>query len=245
MASQLVANPVPVRYAEGLLHGFLVLRDVQNTILASGDLSQTAHGSRVSTELVFHFKDGSLYQETVVYSQRQVFRLISYHLVERGKSFKTPTDLSIDVASAVAKVVTFDDEQKEKTFSEHLPLSNDLANGLVTTLLLDLDPSTVRTDLSMVVATPKPRLVKLIVTPSGEDTFSIGGTTRKSFRYNVKIDIGGISGVIAPLVGKQPPDIRVWIIPGKAPGFLKSEGPLFEGGPIWRIELASPEWNNK
>ena len=26
----------------------------------------------------------------------------------------------------------------------------------------------------------------------------------------------------------------------KAPGFLKSEGPVFQDGPIWRIALASP-----
>jgi hypothetical protein len=27
--------------------------------------------------------------------------------------------------------------------------------------------------------------------------------------------------------------------PGRAPGFLKSEGPLYEGGPVRRIEMAS------
>jgi len=27
-----------------------------------------------------------------------------------------------------------------------------------------------------------------------------------------------------------------WILEGEAPAFLKFEGPLYEGGPIWRIE---------
>ena len=58
----------------------------------------------------------------------------------------------------------------------------------------------------------------------------------------MKIEIGGISGVIAPLVGKQPPDTYVWISGGTAPGFLKSEGALVADGPIWKIELASPVW---
>lgn len=94
----------------------------------------------------------------------------------------------------------------------------------------------------MLVATPKPRLVKLEISPIGEDSFLIGGSPAKAMRYAIKIDIGGISGAIAPIIGKQPPDIHVWMIGGKAPGFLKSEGPLYEGGPIWRIELASPIW---
>ena len=94
----------------------------------------------------------------------------------------------------------------------------------------------------MLVATPKPRLVKLVISPLGEDVFSVGGSAAKAMRYAVRVDIGGISGVIAPLIGKQPPDTHVWMIDGKAPGFLKSEGPLFQDGPVWRIELASPVW---
>jgi hypothetical protein len=35
---------------------------------------------------------------------------------------------------------------------------------------------------------------------------------------------------------------HVWILGGEAPAFVKLEGPLYFGGPIWRIELASPVW---
>lgn len=48
--------------------------------------------------------------------------------------------------------------------------------------------------------------------------------------------------MVAPLVGKQPPDTQVWVLLGGFPTFLKSEGPLFEGGPILRTELVSPAW---
>jgi len=58
----------------------------------------------------------------------------------------------------------------------------------------------------------------------------------------VKVDIGGVAGVVAPLVGKQPEDSHVWILEGEAPAFVKSEGPLFMGGPPWRIELTNPAW---
>ncbi len=49
-----------------------------------------------------------------------------------------------------------------------------------------------------------------------------------------------MTGLVAPLIGKQPPDTQVWILGGEAPAFVKMEGPLYSGGPIWRIELVSP-----
>jgi len=94
-----------------------------------------------------------------------------------------------------------------------------------------------------VASTPKPRLVKLVVkSEEVEDSFSIAGTPRKALHYTIKVDIGGLSGVVAPIVGKQPPDTHVWLVGGKSPGFLKSEGPLSDGSPVWKIELASPTW---
>jgi hypothetical protein len=94
----------------------------------------------------------------------------------------------------------------------------------------------------MVAAPPKPRLVKLAVRPLGEDFFFIAGSKRKAMHYAVKVEIGGVAGVLAPLVGKQPPESDVWILEGEAPAFLKFEGPLYEGGPIWRIEPTNPTW---
>jgi hypothetical protein len=94
----------------------------------------------------------------------------------------------------------------------------------------------------MIAATPKPRLVKLAITAAGADPFTTGGTRRSAAHYVVKIDIGGFAGLVAPLVGKQPPDTHVWVLGGEAPAFVKSEGPLHLGGPIWRIELVSPTW---
>jgi hypothetical protein len=239
---QLAADPVAVRHPEGLLHGFLTLSDLKDHILATGDLLQYVNGSRVTAELIFHFKDGSLHDETAVYSQRRIFQLIAYRLVQKGPAFKHSIDLSLNAASGLTTVQELGENGKAKTISDHLKLPSDLANGIFTTVLLDIDPSTPKTTLSMVVATPKPRLVKLVITPSPGDSFSLAGVSRKAICYDIKIDLGGVAGVVAPLVGKQPPDIRVWMIPGKAPGFLKMEAPLSEDGPVWRIEMASPVW---
>src|SRR5690349_7661973 len=81
------AENVPVRFREGLVHGFLVLRSMEGRILASGDLLQTTSADTVTTELVFHFKDGSVHDETAVFSQDRTFRLLSDKLIQKAPSF--------------------------------------------------------------------------------------------------------------------------------------------------------------
>jgi len=34
--------------------------------------------------------------------------------------------------------------------------------------------------------------------------------------------------------------MQIWVLEGEAPAFVKFEGPLYNGGPIWRVELAAP-----
>jgi hypothetical protein len=131
---------------------------------------------------------------------------------------------------------------KQKEVSERMELPPDVANGIVPTLLKNIQPTASRTTVSMVAATPKPRLVKLAIIPQGEEPFSVGGFSRKAMHYVLKVEIGGAAGIVAPLVGKQPPDVHIWILGAEAPVFLKEEGPLYEGGPIWRIEQVSPVW---
>ncbi|HWB86877.1 MAG TPA: hypothetical protein VG675_22220 [Bryobacteraceae bacterium] len=235
------AAPITVRHLEGRTRGFLVLRDSNDKVLASGGLTQLVNGSRVTSVLSFHFKDGSTYEETTVFSQRRTFRLLSDHVVQKGPSFKRPTDMSVNGATGEV-VVHYTEDGKPKTITDHLKLPADVANGLLQTLLCDVDPKTPQTTLSMVVSTPKPRIVKLEISPLGEAPFSVAGASEEATRYEVKIHIGGIAGAVAPLVGKQPPNTYMWIARGKIPGFLKSEGPMFEDGPIWKIELASPVW---
>jgi hypothetical protein len=191
---------------------------------------------------VFRFKDGSLHDETAVFSQRQQFRLISDHLVQKGPSFPRPIDMTIDALKGQVTVRYSDDHGQPKVESEHLNLPPDLANGLILTLLKNARPEAPPKSVGFVAATPKPRLVKLAISAAGEESFMTGGAARKAMHYVVKVDIGGIAGVVAPLIGRQPPDSQVWILGGEAPAFVKSEQPLYNDGPIWRIELVSPVW---
>ncbi len=236
------AEPVRVRHTEGIVHGFLTLRTLDGTSIADGDLIQLARGTRVTSRLTFRFKDGSINDETTVFSQRGQFHLISDHLIQKGPAFPQPLDMSIDAASGRVSVRYTDEHGEEKRESDVLKLPSDVANGLVLTLLKNVSPADHPGTVSFVAATPKPRLVKLEIASAGLEPFSTGGTSRKAAHYVLKIDIGGIKGVLAPLLGKQPPDSHVWILGGDAPAFVKSEQQLYFGGPVWRIELVSPVW---
>ncbi|MGD1095732.1 MAG: hypothetical protein ABSB35_27525 [Bryobacteraceae bacterium] len=235
------ASPVAVRHVQGYIHGFLVLKDTDDKILASGDLIQLPGKNRVTATLTLHFADGSLYEEASVFSQSRTFRLLSYKQMMKGPAFKTPETLSLDASSGNINIQYTDKDGKEKTINDKLSLPPDLANGILPMLLTDADPNAEIT-LSMLVSTPKPRVVKLKISESGQDSFSIGGSGTKATHYIVKIDIGGATGVAAKVLGKQPPPVNMWIAAGNAPVFVKSEAPLYEDGPIWRIELASPVW---
>ena len=94
--------------------------------------------------------------------------------------------------------------------------------------------------VALVGTAPKPRLVELQIAKRGEEPFELAGSIRRATHFVVHVDLGGVAGVVASLVGKQPDDTHVWILEGEAPTFVKSEGALYVGGPSWRIELASP-----
>jgi hypothetical protein len=236
------ASPVEVRHKEGLLHGFLVLSTLDGTPIAEGDLTQVPHGNQITSRLTYHFKDGSRQEETTIFSQRGSFRLISYHLVQKGPAFHNATEVSIVASTGQVTVQYTDDNGKEKTENEHLKLPPDLANGLVLTLLKNLGPDPPPLEVPMVVATPKPRLVKLAISSQPKDPFSLAGSAREALHYAIKVEIGGIAGLVAPWLGKQPPDSHVWILGGEAPTFVKSETLSYMGGPMWRTELVSPVW---
>jgi hypothetical protein len=159
VADVIHADTVPVRHTQGVVHAFLVLQTLDGNTIADGDLTQISRADRVTGRLVFHFKDGSLYDETFVFTQRGAFHLLSDHLIEKGASFRPPMETSLDTSTGQMTVRYTDDDGKGKVVSERL---------------------------------------------------------------------------------KLPPDTNFWVLGCDAPIFLKSEGPLYQAGPIWRIEPVSP-----
>jgi hypothetical protein len=237
------AEPVAVRHVEGTLHGFLSLRTTDGRVVAAGDLIQTVRGDRVTAHLIFHFKDGSLDDETTIFSQRHTFQLISDHHIQKGPFFPHPIDLTIDARSGQVTLRSTGKDGKPEVTTDHLNLPPDLANGIVSILVRNLPPEAPVTNLSMLVAAPKPRVVKLVITPRGEDPFNHAGFPRKASRFDIKFQLGGVAGVVAPLVGKQPPDVQLWVVGGEVPTVVREEGITYEGGPTLIMELYAPTWS--
>src|SRR6476660_4453717 len=129
-APSLMGDPVPVRHMEGRIHGFLVLRDIEDKLLASGTLTQSAAGNRVTNELSFHFKDGSVQQETTVFSQRRTFELLTYRQVQKGPAFKRAQNMSLSTSTGQVTIQYSDDDGREKTITDHVKMPPDLANGM-------------------------------------------------------------------------------------------------------------------
>jgi hypothetical protein len=236
------ADPMPVRYVQGTFHGFLELHSEAGRVVASGDSLQTVHGDRITSETLFKFKDGSIDDETTVYSQHRTFHLISDHHIQKGPSFPHPMDVLIYARSGQVTVRSTGKDGKEDVKTEHLTLPPDLANGLIPLVAENMRSDAQEMTVSMVVATPKPRLVKLVITNRGEENCTIVGAARKATHYEIKIDLGGIAGVVAPLIGKAPPNIQLWTIGGQAPTFAREQGPTYPEGPLMTIQLASPVW---
>lgn len=237
-----VAEPVAVRYAQGTIHGFLQMRSEDGHVVATGDIVQVTHGDQVTSRTTFHFKDGSLDDETTVFSQRRMFRLISDHHVQKGPAFPHPMDVMIEARGGTVTVRTDGKDGKEEVHTDKVALPPDLANGMVPLVIENLRLEAAETTVPMVVMTPKPRLVKLVISPQEKQSFSIAGTAHEALHYEVKIEIGGVAGMVAPLIGKAPPNIEIWIVGGEAPTFLREQGPIYADGPVMTIELASPAW---
>lgn len=236
----LTAEQIPVHHIEGVSLGFLVLRNQGGEALAYGDWKQVVKADGlVVDDLRFQFKDGSIYDELTKFTQHGKFRLVSDQVEEKGPSFKQASQSWIDAQTGTITFRTTE-KGKEKTTTKHLDLPNDIANGLLFVLLKNVDPS-LETTVSFVAVSTKPRIVKWNISPAPEKTIKVGFISYKAQHYVVKTKIERVAGIIAPLVGKQPPDIQIWLVKSEAPTFLEYEGPLSEDSPVWRIELTAPE----
>ncbi len=229
------ADPITVHHQAGAAHGFVEVTTLDGTRIAVGDLIQRVRGGIVTSRLTMRFLDGSLDDETTVFTQRGVFRLLSDHHLQRGPSFPTPSDVTIDVRKNL--ITSTDPSGKVK--ETHFDMPPDTLNGLATSVLMNVSPTAPETKIPIVVPSEKPRLVHLSMKNVGEVPFTMGGQSRKATDYVVHVELGGVAGVVAPLIGKQPLDYHVLILTGEDPAFIREDGQLYQGGPVWRIQQIS------
>jgi hypothetical protein len=237
------AAPVPVRWAKGSAHAYLVLRDAQERVIAQGDWWQIPHDDQIEVHLRFDFGDGSLSHETYVLSQRRVWTLLSYKSEQRGPSFPRDIEAQVDRGSGRYTVRTKDRGDGDVDRDEGtIELPEDAYPfGPLAMLLENVKPGEGISGHA-VAFTPKPRVLNLEIMPGVEDRVAVEGTKRKIRRYVVNAKLGGLVGVGASVMGKQPPDLHYWMAGDPMPTFLRVDCPLYPEGPIWHVELAAPEW---
>jgi hypothetical protein len=224
--------PVPVRWAEGTLHGFLELRSHTGQLLAHGDLLQIPRDSDIESHLVFHFTDSSEFSETVMFTQHHEFRLETYRLLQRGKAFAADLDVTLSRTGEYRVTSTSHKDGKGKTYSGKLDLPADTYNGMIPVIGKNVDRKIGRT-VHVVAFTPKPLVIPLQMVPSEASA----GVIR--FTLKPKLNAGQRLG--AKLTKRTPPDSHLWIVTDGVPAFVRFEGPLYQG-PIWRVDQTGPRW---
>jgi hypothetical protein len=239
---RLHADPTPIRKVQGTFHGFLELLSPDGQVVAIGDSTQVVHGDQITSETLFNFKDGSIDDDITVFTQHRTFQLISDHHTQKGPFFPHPSEVFIDARAGKVFTRYTGKDGKGGFRTDHLLLPADLANGMVPLVIENMAPGAAQKTVSLVVSTPKALLVTLVISKIGDDSYSLVGTTRKATHYEIKIILGGIAGVVAPLIGKTPPNIQIWVVTGQAPTFVREQGPMYDDGPVMTIQLISPTW---
>jgi hypothetical protein len=237
------AEPIRPRIREGTSHGFLVLSDAASgRKLAHGELIQWEEKRAIASRLVFHFDDGSLYDEVVRFIQKPAFRLESYHLVQKGPSFAETAEIEFERSGRYrVRRRESPDAEEESRQGTDLEVPADASNGMTSMMLKNLMPDR-STTLHFVTFRPDPMVLELELTPEGTDPYWVGSSRGSATRFLVKPRVPGVKGLLATVVGKQPDPLRMWIAAGRAPSLVRFEGSLYVGGPTWRIELGAPRW---
>ena len=133
----LSGQALKVLHPSGAEHGFLVLQDTAGKVLASGELTQTLYNNNIKLRVVFQFRDGSVDDETTVFSQEGTFHLETDQHTQKGPSFPHPSYMVVDTRK---QQVSVRDLSKDKlpVSTEHMVLPPDVANGLLFVLIQNL-----------------------------------------------------------------------------------------------------------
>ena len=215
----------------------MVARSADGKIIANGEFTQVVQGDEVTMRMTYKFQDGSLDEETTTYTQRGTFRFVRNHHVQRGAFFQKQVDYLIEAAKGTATRRTVDNDGKIHDESAHIDLPDDVTNGFVGTVLLNVAQNTAPFRVGILAPVGMGRLIRILISPEGEQPFNLGGQTLKATVLRIHPELGGIVGVIAPLIGLQPKDVMVWVLEGEEPAVVRIVGQLGGYGPVVSSEL--------
>lgn len=231
------AEQIPVKHTQRPEHLFMVTRSEAGAILAKDEFVQIVDHDKVTMHLAYQFVDGSVDDETTTYTQQGTFRLVRYQHIQRGPFFTKPIDFTVDATTGVATRRIADKNGKMRLDSEHASLPDDLANGFVGTLLLNITHDTAPFRVGLLVPVGGVRLVRILISPQGQQPFQMAGQTFKANVFRIHPELSGLVGMIAALIGIQPKDVTVWVREGETPVVVKIVGQLGGYGPEVTSEL--------
>ena len=232
-----LAEPISVRHIQRPMHRFMVARSEDGKTIASGEFSQVVQGDEVTMRLTYKFVDGSIDDETTTYRQQGTFRLVRNHHIQKGPFFTKPIDFTVEAGTGIVTSRTIDKNAKIYVESKHMDLPNDLANGFVGTLLLNVPHNTMPFRVGMLAPVGGGRLIRLLISPEDEQTVHLAGQTLKATVFRIHPELGGIVGLIARLIGLQPKDVMVWVLEGEEPAVAVVVGQFGGYGPVISSDL--------
>ena len=231
------AEPIAVRHIQLPRHEFMVARSETGKIMARVEFTETVQGDEVTMRLTYHFLDGSLDDETTTYRQQGTVRLVRNHHIQNGPFFAKPVDFAVEAATGIATSRTADKSGKVHVETEHIDLPDDLANGFVGTVLLNVSPKTAPFRMGILAPVFGGRLIRILISPEGEQPFQKAGQTVKATVFRIHPELGGFLGMIARLLNLQPKDVMVWVLEGETPAVMRIVGQLGGSGPVLSSEL--------
>jgi len=237
LATAAPAEQISVKHIQLPRHEFMVARSETGTIIARVEFRETVEGDEVTMRLTYRFADGSMDDETTTYRQHGTFQLVRNHHIQQGPFFAKPVDFTVEAATGTATTRTADKNGKIHVESEHIDLPDDLANGFVGTLLLNVPPNTAPFRVGILAPVFGGRLIRILISPEGEQPFLKAGQPLKATVFRIHPELGGILGWIAQLLGMQPKDVMVWIQEGEQPAVVRVVGQLGGLGPVVNSEL--------
>ena len=194
--------------------------------------------------VIYRFVDGSIDDEETTYTQRGTFRLVRNHHLQKGPFFTKPVDFTVEAGTGILTSRTIDRNGKIHVESKHMHLPDDLANGIVGTLLLNVPHNTTPFRVGMLAPVGGGRLIRLLISPEDEQTVHLAGQTLKATVFRIHPELGGILSVIARLLGLQlPKDVMVWVLEGEEPAVAVIVGQLGGSGPVVSSDLVGTSFD--
>ena len=232
---------LPTHNLQGATHAYLLVKTEDGKVIGVGDSENQQVGRVWRSRLTLRFRDGSIDDDTTLYTQGRNLHVISDHHVQKGPSFPRQLDMTVNTA---ARTVTWHDvhDGKDEVKTETMEVPDDLMNGMMPWVLQNLPRGATETKMSYVVAAPKPRVVKLAIHPDGTSRFRLGYASKSAQVYRIHVELGGVAGVVAPVIGRAPADMHAYVVSDEVPTFLKFNTYLYQGGPMLNIELTGPGW---